>query len=206
MAYEMLVGVPPFNASTPLAIFSRIISGDVEWPGNGAVLSGESKNFVNALLVHDVEARLGSRDGANDIKVHPWFANVTWEHVYDKSAPSVFVPKPASREDTSYFVPTSDSIVGVEYPVGERRMSESHASEDSSSMKEDVLIPTPTPVEVDEFEDQHEEMLREFTYKNLAELAMRNMKVSGASTAQSVVQTSGIPRRGSIGKDLSHQN
>jgi serine/threonine protein kinase len=206
MAYEMLVGVPPFNASTPLAIFARIINGKVEWPGSGAALSDESKDFVNALLVHDVEARLGSNDDANDIKAHPWFADVTWEHVYDKSAASVFVPKPESRQDTSYFVPASDLSLGVEYPVGERRMSESHASEDSSSMKEDVVIPVPTPEEVDEIEDCDEEKLREFTYKNLAELAMRNMRVSGGSVTHSAAQTSGLPRRGSVGKDLAHQN
>ena len=187
----MLVGVPPFNASTPLAIFARIINGKVEWPGSGAALSDESKDFVNALLVHDVEARLGSNDDANDIKAHPWFADVTWEHVYDKSAASVFVPKPESRQDTSYFVPASDLSLGVEYPVGERRMSESHASEDSSSMKEDVVIPVPTPEEVDEIEDCDEEKLRaEFTYKNLAELAMRNMRVSGGSVTHSAAQTS----------------
>jgi hypothetical protein len=73
-------------------------------------------------------------------------------------------------------------------------------------MKEDVVIPIPTPEDVDEIEDHDEEKLREFTYKNLAELAMRNMKVSGGSVTHSAAQTSGLPRRGSVGKDLSHQN
>jgi hypothetical protein len=73
-------------------------------------------------------------------------------------------------------------------------------------MKEDVVIPVPTPEEVDEIEDCDEEKLRAFTYKNLAELAMRNMRVSGGSVTHSAAQTSGLPRRGSVGKDLAHQN
>ena len=203
MAYEMLIGAPPFNAPTPLAIFSNIIGCDVQWPVNSDELSDESKNFVNALLTHDVDARLGSAGGAEDVKAHPWFANIEWETVYDKSAESVFVPKPDSKVDTSYFVPSSPlgrskNVVGdADAPPDE------DADEDNSSFSDDGLeLTRQMSMKTEETDDS----FSEFTYKNLAELAMRNMKLSGASSAvprAPQASSSGLPRRGSIGKELN---
>lgn len=51
-------------------------------------------------------------------------------------------------------------------------MSEFYVSEDSSSMKEDVVIFVFTLEEVDEIEDCDEEKLWVFMYKNFVELVM----------------------------------
>lgn len=207
MAYEMLVGVPPFNASTPLTIFSRVIDGKIDWPSGTEELSGEAKSFVGALLVHDTEARLGAQ-GAHEVMEHAWFASVEWNRIRDGSAPSVFVPKPVDLGDTSYFVPSSD--VHREYPSRARRMSESSrrtervstSAESMSVSKDEIARPNSSmgvmPVE-DRDEEQDDDSLLEFTYTNLAELALRNMDVSAAPPSNS---TRGLPRRGSIGKNL----
>ena len=210
IAYEMLVGAPPFNAPTPLGIFSNIIGCDVQWPTNSEELSTESKNFVNALLTHDVDARLGSNGGAEDVKAHAWFANMEWETVYDKSAESVFVPKPDSKVDTSYFVPSS--------PLGRFKNAVNEADADADA---DADVPPDEDVDDhssfsdDDFEltrqmsmktEDADDSLSEFTYKNLAELAMRNMKLSGTSSAvprAPHASGSGLPRRGSVGKELN---
>lgn len=192
ITFEMLVGVPPFNASTPLAIFSRIITGTVEWPEEDSKFSQEALTFVESLLKHDVEERLGTKAGADEVKAHSWFTAVDWERVYDKSAPSVFVPKPENIGDTSYFVPSANTNSNVDYPQEERRASESQASEEVVLMANDSDEEEPP-----DDEDGH---LSEFTYTNLAELAMRNINVSSGVPSQT---SSGLPRRGSIGHDLS---
>ena len=54
--------------------------------------------------------------------------------------------------------------------------------------------------------EETDDSFSEFTYKNLAELAMRNMKLSGASSAvprAPQASSSGLPRRGSLGKELN---
>lgn len=197
MSYEMLVGAPPFNAPTPLAIFSNIIGGEVKWPANSDEISAEGKRFVSALLVQDVELRLGSSGGADDVKAHDWFANIEWENVYNKSAESVFVPKPDNRVDTSYFVPSS--------PLGRSKVVDDYAPPDDdapSSFSDDMDLVRDAAFKIEETGD---ESLSEFTYKNLAELAMRNMKLSGASAVPRAPQVSGtgLPRRGSVGKELN---
>jgi hypothetical protein len=93
-----------------------------------------------------------------------------------------------------------------------RSRSGSRLSEDS--LRDDVLPLSAVDLEQDTDEDgdedeEDEDDLQEFTYKNLAELALRNMQVS--ETSDSAQRTSfsngsptGMPRRGSIGKDLKN--
>jgi len=214
MTYEMIIGVPPFTASTPLAIFSNIVGRGLEWPKGDEDISDDAKSLIEGLLMDDVETRLGASRGADDVKSQSWFDDVKWEHVYDKSAASVFVPKPMNRGDTSYFVPTpsvSMVVSGVD-TAHIRSRSGSRLSEDS--LRDDVLPLSAVDLEQDTDEDgdedeEDEDDLQEFTYKNLAELALRNMQVS--ETSDSAQRTSfsngsptGMPRRGSIGKDLKN--
>lgn len=203
MAYELVVGTPPFNASTPLAIFSKVIDGNIEWPNGECEFSEAYAHFVESLLVHDVEARLGARS-ADDVKAHEWFRTIEWDRVYDGTAASVFVPKPVDLQDTSYFIPASD--MRQEYPTGRaRRMSESSrrterasASAESMSMNREDTFLEPTQGEMDDSEDDEDMAMRAFTYRNLAELALRNVDMSTPSAPM------GLPRRGSVGKDLSN--
>lgn len=214
MTYEMIIGVPPFTASTPLAIFSNIVGRGLEWPKGDSDISDNAKSLIEGLLMDDVESRLGASRGADDVKSQSWFDAVRWEHVHDKSAASVFVPKPVNRGDTSYFVPTpsvSMVVSGVD-AAHIRSRSGSRLSEDS--LRDDVLPLSAVDLERDSDEDGDEDEdddddLQEFTYKNLAELALRNMQVSGTSdgaqrAAFNNSSPTGMPRRGSIGKDLNN--
>jgi hypothetical protein len=68
-------GVPPFNADTPQAIFSRILDGNIEWPtdeqGNH-MISEDCRDLINKLLNPVPHQRLGYR-GAGEIKMHKFF-------------------------------------------------------------------------------------------------------------------------------------
>jgi len=126
--YEMVVGVPPFSASTPERIFQNILDRRLNLPDG---LSEELKDLLERLLCLDETARLGAR-GSMEIKSHPWFgdngngreretrssgaenenattrrAAINWADLSREKAAAVpmpFVPSTACDTDTSYFV------------------------------------------------------------------------------------------------------
>ena len=72
--YELVVGVPPFNADSPQEIFENILDLNIPWPESVEEdMSPECKDLIQQLLVRDPEQRLGAR-GATEIKLHPWFS------------------------------------------------------------------------------------------------------------------------------------
>ena len=71
------------------------------------------RDFIRALLQPEVDARLGTRLGAAEVKAHPFFAGVDWDGIqsacereHEADPPSwnlMFMPKPEDALDTSYF-------------------------------------------------------------------------------------------------------
>lgn len=128
--FELLAGVPPFHASTPVEIFENILSGNIAWPKeeprgdhpedddeDDGRLSDAAKDLIKGLLHPDVSRRLGSQPGAVDLKAHPFFAGIDWEKMLEDcragenaAAPPpgaeqpIFVPTVDGETDTSYFV------------------------------------------------------------------------------------------------------
>lgn len=66
--------------------------------------SSQSSYWIAYRLVCDSEYRLG-RNGAEEIKAHPFFAGVNWATL--RSEPSPYVPQLTSITDTSHF-PTEE--------------------------------------------------------------------------------------------------
>ncbi|CCK70579.1 protein kinase RIM15 KNAG_0E03200 [Huiozyma naganishii CBS 8797] len=106
--FELLLGYPPFHASTPERVFQKILSCDVQWPEFSSleeereVITPEAKDLIIKLLELDPKKRLGS-NGAIEIMKHPYFNGVDWDNVYDSEAS--FVPSIENMEDTDYFDP-----------------------------------------------------------------------------------------------------
>ena len=104
--FELLLGYPSFHAETPDAVFKKILSGVIQWPEfkneeeEREFLTPEAKDLIEKLLVVDPAKRLGAK-GIQEIKDHPYFKNVDWDHVYDEEAS--FVPTIDNPEDTDYF-------------------------------------------------------------------------------------------------------
>ena len=44
-------------------------------------------------MIKNVDDRLGSKKGAEEIKSHPWFASIDWEKLYSKGLNPPFKPK-----------------------------------------------------------------------------------------------------------------
>ena len=147
VVFELLVGVPPFHAETPVKIFENILAGTIAWPpeespplpkekkqneggspanenesdddSDSDRLSATAKDFIARLLRSEVEARLGTKHGAAEVKSHAFFEGTDFVAVYasqvrenggepsDASAGGpgspMFIPKPDDAFDVSYF-------------------------------------------------------------------------------------------------------
>ena len=98
VVFELLVGVPPFHAETPVKIFENILGGDIAWPpdpdpnrppagsdsdsdDNDAGLSPVAKDFIAQLLRPEADLRLGAARGAAEVKAHAFFRGVDFDAV-----------------------------------------------------------------------------------------------------------------------------
>ncbi|KAI3965471.1 hypothetical protein MKW92_042780 [Papaver armeniacum] len=98
--FELLVGVPPFNAETPQQIFDNIMNRDIPWPYVPEEMSHEAFDLIDQLLIENPVQRLGAT-GAREVKRHPFFKDINWDTLARQKA--AFIPAADSAYDTSYF-------------------------------------------------------------------------------------------------------
>ncbi|EPZ32698.1 Serine/threonine-dual specificity kinase domain-containing protein [Rozella allomycis CSF55] len=122
--YEMLYGFPPFCSSSKHNTKLKILrwKQTLKFPDE-PVVSNEAKDLIEKLLC-DPESRLGrvkkendenvqdnevleAREDIEQIKAHPFFAEIDWENIRTKRPP--FVPDLKSSTDTSYFDEVQES-------------------------------------------------------------------------------------------------
>lgn len=82
MLYEMLTGNVPFFCMSNEKMFERILNTKVKIPGH---FSPACKNLVLRLLEKNPEIRLGSENGAIDLKNHAFFKGICWDNVLRKT-------------------------------------------------------------------------------------------------------------------------
>ena len=88
--YEMLVGIPPFYTQNRQELFEKIKFVSPKYPN---YLSSTAKNLIESLLRKDPNKRIGSQRGPQEIKDHPWFANINWETMAQQKYEPFFKPK-----------------------------------------------------------------------------------------------------------------
>ncbi|XP_020519544.1 probable serine/threonine protein kinase IREH1 isoform X1 [Amborella trichopoda] len=98
--FELLVGIPPFNAEHPQTIFDNILNRKIPWPRIPEEMSNEAQDLIDKLLTEDPHQRLGA-NGAAEVKQHPFFKDINWDTLARQKA--AFVPTSDSALDTSYF-------------------------------------------------------------------------------------------------------
>ncbi|KAK7291357.1 hypothetical protein RIF29_06431 [Crotalaria pallida] len=98
--FELLVGLPPFNAEHPQSIFDNILNRKIPWPAVPDEMSPEAQDLIDRLLTEDPDQRLGAR-GASEVKQHVFFKDINWDTLARQKA--AFVPASESPLDTSYF-------------------------------------------------------------------------------------------------------
>ncbi|CAO2818773.1 unnamed protein product [Amaranthus hypochondriacus] len=98
--FEMLVGYPPFYSDDPMTTCRKIVNWKthLKFPEE-ARISPEAKDLISKLLCN-VNQRLGL-NGADELKVHPWFNGIDWERIYQMEA--AFIPEVNDELDTQNF-------------------------------------------------------------------------------------------------------
>ncbi|CAI9105241.1 OLC1v1004124C1 [Oldenlandia corymbosa var. corymbosa] len=91
LLYEMLYGYTPFRGKTRQKTFANILHKDLKFPGS-IPASLQVKQLIYRLLHRDPKNRLGSREGASEIKKHPFFKGVNWALVRCMSPPELDTP------------------------------------------------------------------------------------------------------------------
>ncbi|XP_017553213.1 serine/threonine-protein kinase LATS1 isoform X1 [Pygocentrus nattereri] len=101
--YEMLVGQPPFLATTPLETQMKVINWQttLHIPPQ-AKLSPEASDLI-VKLCRGPEDRLG-KNGADEIKAHPFFKTIDFS-IDLRQQPAPYIPKITHCTDTSNFDP-----------------------------------------------------------------------------------------------------
>jgi len=101
LLFEMMTGLPPFYAQNVNVMYQKILSGELRFPN---YISEEAKSLLEGLLTRDPALRLGTK-GGDEVKGHPWFADVEWEKLIRKEIEPPFKPKVRSVDDTSQIDP-----------------------------------------------------------------------------------------------------
>nr|CAB3462674.1 unnamed protein product [Digitaria exilis] len=98
--FELLVGIPPFNAEHPQIIFDNIMNREIPWPHVPEEMSLEAYDLIDKLLMENPVQRLGAT-GAGEVKAHPFFKDINWDMLARQKV--VFIPSTNDEYDTSYF-------------------------------------------------------------------------------------------------------
>jgi len=103
LVFEMCCGWSPFYAEDTQQMYKNIAFGKVRFPRDA--LSTEGRNFVKGLLNRNPKHRLGATRDAEELKAHPFFADIDWEALGKKNVVPPFKPKLKGELDVSNFDP-----------------------------------------------------------------------------------------------------
>ncbi|KAK4441133.1 Phototropin-1 [Sesamum alatum] len=98
LLYEMLYGYTPFRGKTRQKTFANILHKDLKFPRSKEV-SLQAKQLIYRLLHRDPKSRLGSREGANEVKQHPFFWGINWALVRCMNMPTLDAPIFSEKEN-----------------------------------------------------------------------------------------------------------
>lgn len=98
--FEMLVGYPPFCSDSPQETYRKVMAWKetLVFPPE-CTISSEADSLIRQLC-SEADRRIG-RNGADELKAHPFLASVDWENIRTQRAP--IDPKVKSIDDTSNF-------------------------------------------------------------------------------------------------------
>lgn len=116
LLYEILTGLPPHYSENKLQMYKNISGKPVKV--NKRQFTPELADLLEKLLIIDPEKRIGFKNGAQEIKDHPFFADFDWEHLVSKERkikPPLDVEITRSNFDEEYTSMGIDIDVNAEY-------------------------------------------------------------------------------------------
>ena len=102
LLFEMLCGLPPFYVENVDKMYELIKNSSVKFPRR-ITLSEDAKDVIRKLLEKNPKKRLGSQNGIEEIKSHPFFASIDFDMVEQKKMKAPFIPELANDTDVQYF-------------------------------------------------------------------------------------------------------
>eukprot|EP01018_Ginkgo_biloba_P020158 Gb_28975 [translate_table: standard] len=114
LLYEMLYGYTPFRGKTRQKTFANILRKNLKFPSSIPV-SMDAQQLIQGLLHRDPTHRLGSYEGANEIKQHLFFRGVHWALIRCMNPPQLDAPVQSNGEEV-------DKIEGVDLDWNEREI------------------------------------------------------------------------------------
>lgn len=84
LLYECIVSIPPYFCTDEQKLHQNILEAPLKIPSD--LFSPDCEDLVRRLLHRNPQERLGAVSGFNEIRDHPWFAEVDWDEVYTKLA------------------------------------------------------------------------------------------------------------------------
>jgi len=98
--YEMLMGYAPFCSKETSEVCYKVLNWkDYLIIPNKFKISDEAKDLI-FKMINNSNDRLG-KNGADEIKKHPFFKDVDWDNIRNSKAP--FIPELKNEYDTKYF-------------------------------------------------------------------------------------------------------
>nr|KAJ3412449.1 Serine/threonine kinase [Polyrhizophydium stewartii] len=111
LIFVMLVGRYPFHGDDENDILEAILADAIEYPSN---MPRVTLSLLQSLMNKVPSRRLGGGSAdADEVKRHPYFANVDWDAILRKELPAPFVPTINDPYDVSNF----DKEFTAEQPV-----------------------------------------------------------------------------------------
>ncbi|KAI4332032.1 hypothetical protein L6164_016973 [Bauhinia variegata] len=181
--YELLVGIPPFNAEHPQQIFDNIINRDIQWPKVPEEISYEAFDLMDKLLNQNSVQRLGAT-GAAEVKRHLFFKDINWDTLARQKA--MFIP--SAEIDTSYFMsryiwnPEDEHLPGGSDFDG---MTETSSTVSGSSLLEEDGDECGSLAEFSGPTLEVQYSFSNFSFKNLSQLASINYDLVVKNSNQS---------------------
>lgn len=134
VVFEMLSGYTPFFEEPEVAVFDKICAGKIEFPKK---FDDKAKDLVEGMLIPDVEKRIGSLQGAEQIKKHKWWKGVRWNLMKERSAEAPFLPNVSGPDDISMFDRYAEKAWGESVRDDEQTQFEGFSSH-SEELKNDL--------------------------------------------------------------------
>ncbi|CAD8063553.1 unnamed protein product [Paramecium sonneborni] len=95
LLYEMIVGLPPYYHQNREQLFENIKKGVLKIPKH---MSEDARDLIKRLLIRDPAQRLGSKNDAEDLKQHPFFKDINWDKIQNKTDNGPFIEKDRSKQ------------------------------------------------------------------------------------------------------------
>lgn len=99
LLYEMMTGLPPYYDEDVPKMYKKILQEPLRFPDG---FDKDAKDLLIGLLSRDPKRRLGF-NGADEIKSHPFFSQLSWKRLWMKGYIPPYKPPVMNSLDTSNF-------------------------------------------------------------------------------------------------------